>query len=49
MEQGYAQSVQYATPFAETHEYAKDRERTTLKVTQQPKGGVSARIETPLQ
>ncbi|MHB1402374.1 MAG: hypothetical protein ACYCWB_08250 [Thiobacillus sp.] len=47
--QGYVQNVQSATPSAETHEYAKDRERTTLKVTQQPKGGVSARIETTLQ
>jgi hypothetical protein len=47
--QGYVQSVQSATPSAETHEYTKDRERMTLKVTQQPKGGVSARIETTLQ
>ena len=46
--QGYAQSVQSATPAAETHEYAKGGERITLKITQQPKGGVSARIETTL-
>lgn len=46
--QGYAQSVQSATPAAETHEYAKDGERVTLTITQQPKGGVSARIETTL-
>lgn len=47
--QGYAQSVQSATPSAETHEYTKGRERMTLKITQQPRGGVSARIETTLQ
>ncbi|ODU50988.1 MAG: hypothetical protein ABS92_01205 [Thiobacillus sp. SCN 63-374] len=47
--QGYAQSVQSATPSAETHEYTKDRERIALTITQQPKGGVGARIETPLQ
>jgi len=44
--QGYAQSVQSATLSAETHEYTKGRERMTLTITQQPKGGVSARIET---
>ena len=46
--QGYVQSVQSATPSTETHEYTKGRERTTLTVAQQPKGAVSARIETPL-
>jgi hypothetical protein len=45
--QGYAQSVQSATPSAETHEYTKGRERMTLTITQP--GGVSARIETTLQ
>ena len=47
--QGYAQSVQSATPSAETHEYAKGGERITLKVAQLPKGAVSVRIEMPLQ
>lgn len=47
--QGYAQSVQSATLSAETHAYTKGRERMTLTITQQPKGGVSARIETTLQ
>ncbi|MDP3123893.1 MAG: hypothetical protein Q8M46_04760, partial [Thiobacillus sp.] len=47
--QGYAQSVQSATPSAETHEYTKDDERITLKIAQLPRGAVSARIETPLQ
>jgi len=47
--QGYAQSVQSATPSAETHEYMKGGERITLKIAQLPKGAVSARIETPLQ
>lgn len=46
--QGYAQSVQSATPAAETHEYTKGRERMTLAITQQPKGGVRTRIETTL-
>lgn len=46
--QGYAQSVQSATPSAETHEYTKGRERMTLTVSQQPKGAVSARIKTNL-
>ena len=47
--QGYAQSVQSATPSAETHEYAKGGERITLKIAQLPRGAVSARIETPVQ
>lgn len=46
--QGYAQSVQSATPAAETHEYAKGRERMILTITQQPKGVARARIETTL-
>ena len=46
--QGYAQSVQSATLSAEMHEYAKGRERMILTITQQPKGGVRARIETTL-
>lgn len=40
--QGYAQSVQSATPSAE------GRERMTLTITQQPKGGVRTCIETTL-
>lgn len=44
--QGYAQSVQSATPAAETHEYTKGSERITRKIAQLPKGAVSARIET---
>jgi len=47
--QGYAQSVQSATPSAEMHEYTKGGERITLKIVQLPKGAVSARIETALQ
>ena len=46
--QGYTQSVQSATPTAETHEYAKGSERIVLKVTQQPKGMVGVRIEMPV-
>lgn len=46
--QGYAQSVQSATPSAEMHEYAKGGERITLTIAQLPKGAVSARIETSL-
>ncbi len=46
--QGYTQSVQSATPAAETHEYAKGRERMILTITQQPRGGVRTRIETTL-
>lgn len=45
--EGYVQSVQSATPSAETHEYTKGRERMTLTITQQSRGGVSVRIETP--
>ncbi len=47
--QGYAQSVLSATPVAETHEYTKGRERVVLTITQQPRGAVSARLETSLQ
>lgn len=47
--QGYAQSVQSATPTAEAHEYTKGGERLTLKIAQLSKGTVSARIETFLQ
>lgn len=47
--QGYAQSVQSATPSTETHEYTKGGERIILKIAQLPGGAVSARIETPLQ
>lgn len=43
--QGYAQSVLSATPTAETHEYTKGGERIILKIAQQQKGAVSARIE----
>ncbi|MDP1651393.1 MAG: hypothetical protein Q8L56_01590 [Rhodocyclaceae bacterium] len=46
--QGFAQSVQSATPQAEAHEYTKGHERFVLKITQKPKGGVSVRIETTL-
>jgi hypothetical protein len=42
---GFEQTVQSSTLDAETHEYAKDRERFTLKVAQKPKGLVSVRIE----
>jgi len=45
--QGYAQSVQSATPTAETHESTKDRQRIVLKIAQLPNGVVSARIEFP--
>lgn len=45
--QGYAQSVLSATPATETHEYTKGGERIILKIEQQPKGIVSARIELP--
>ncbi|WP_269083901.1 hypothetical protein [Thiobacillus denitrificans] len=41
--------MQSATPEAETHAYTKSRERITLKITQQPKGGISVRIETLLR
>jgi hypothetical protein len=41
------QTVQSATPSAEIHEYTKGGERITLKITQQPKGAVSAHIEAP--
>jgi hypothetical protein len=44
--QGFTQSVQSATPQAETHEYTKDRERFTLRIAQNPKGSVSVSIET---
>ncbi len=47
--QGFAQSVQSATPESETHEYTQDRERITLKIVQKPRGGVSVRIETALR
>lgn len=43
--QGYAQSVQSATPAAETHEYTKGSQRIGLKVAQLPQGVVSAHIE----
>lgn len=43
--QGFAQSVQFATPTAETHEYTKGNQRLGLKVAQLPQGVVSARIE----
>ena len=42
---GYMQNVQFATPAAETHEYTRDSERIVLKITQQPDGLVSARLE----
>jgi hypothetical protein len=45
--QGCVQSVQSATPSAETHEYMTGGERITSKIAQLPKGAVSARIETP--
>ena len=44
---GYAQSVQSATPTAETHEYLKGSQRIVLTVSQLPKGVVRARIEIP--
>ena len=43
--QGYVQSVQSATPSAETHEYTKGDERITFKIARLPKGAVSAHIE----
>jgi hypothetical protein len=46
--QGFAQSVQSATPQAEAHEYTRNRERFILKVAQKPKGNVSVRIEAAL-
>ena len=46
--QGFAQSVQSATPQAEAHEYTKGHERFVLKITQQPKGNISVRVETAL-
>lgn len=46
--QGYTQSVQSATPEAETHEYTKGRERIVLNIAQKPKGSVRAHIETTL-
>jgi hypothetical protein len=47
--QGFAQTVQSATPQAETLEYRKDREHFILKIAQNPKGSVSVSIETNLQ
>ena len=43
---GFEQTVQSSTREAETHEYAKNRERFTLKIAQKPKGWVGVRIET---
>ena len=45
--QGYAQTVQSATPTTETHEYTKGNERMVLKITQLPEGVVSVRMEMP--
>lgn len=45
---GFAQNVQSATPEAETHEYAKARQRYLLKIAETPKGFVVVRIETTL-
>lgn len=45
--QGYTQSVQSATPTAETHEYTKGTERIVLKIAQLPKAAVSVRIALP--
>ena len=42
---GFEQAVQSSTREAETHEYAKNRERFTLKIAQKPKGLVGVRIE----
>lgn len=47
--QGFAQSVQSATPESETHEYIRDRERIALKIMQKPRSDVSVRIESALQ
>ncbi|MFO7483329.1 hypothetical protein, partial [Oceanibaculum nanhaiense] len=47
--QGYAQSVQSATPSTKTHEYTKGSERIILTIAQLPKDAVSARIEKPLR
>ncbi|MDO9083664.1 MAG: hypothetical protein Q7U56_10310, partial [Humidesulfovibrio sp.] len=46
---GFTQSVQAATPQAETLEYTKGRERFILKIAQTTKRSVSVRIETTLQ
>lgn len=43
--QGFAQTVQSATPVAETHEYTKGGEHLVLKITQKPRGDVNVRIE----
>ena len=43
--QGFAQTVQSATPLAETHEYTKGGEHLVLKITQKPRGDVNVRIE----
>ena len=43
--QGFVQTVQSATPVAETHEYTKGGEHLVLKITQKPRGDVNVRIE----
>ncbi len=43
---GFAQAVQSSTRQAETHEYTRNRERFTLKITQKSNGVVGVRIET---
>lgn len=45
--QGYAQSVQSATPTVETHEYTKGDERIVLTIAHLSKSVVSVRIEMP--
>jgi hypothetical protein len=43
---GFEQAVQSSTRQAETHEYTRNRERFTLKITQKSNGVVGVRIET---
>lgn len=44
-DQGFARSVQSASPEAETHDYVRGSERFTVRITKRPKGFVSVRIE----
>lgn len=43
---GFEQAVQSSTLTAETHEYTRNREQLSLKISQMPKGVVNVRIET---
>lgn len=46
---GYAPEVQSATPEAETHAWAKGKQRYLVKVAAQPRGRVAVEIETTLE